>query len=308
MKNPKISIVLPSYNGEKYIAESIQSVIDQSFNDWELIIVNDCSKDKTLEIANSFAKRDSRIRVISNKVNQKLPGSLNIGFENAKGEYLTWTSDDNMYKENALKKMNDYLDANPNTDMVSMNMDIIDENGYLVEVFSDTFVYKRTVEYLMHGCNVGAAFMYRRTIAEKVGNYDTDTFCAEDYDYWCRIALKGRLDYTNDNIYMYRVQRESLTATKQDLVQEKTLKIKQKYAKQFFDKYSYTEKDKAIIWYRASKKDRPVKYNKYYQLIRLKLFLIRLISLFIFWDKKDRKDFRKNKTNSCVYLYSFSRR
>ncbi len=308
MKDPKVSVILPSYNGEKYIKESIQSVIDQSFQDWELIIVNDCSQDKTLEIANSFAEKDGRIIVISNESNRRLPSSLNIGFARARGTYLTWTSDDNIYKNNALEKMCNYLDANPDTDMVAMDMDIIDENGNLVDVFSKYFTFKRTVEYLMHGCNVGAAFMYRRTIADKVGEYDTSTFCAEDYDYWCRIALKGKLDFTNDNIYMYRVQSASLTATKPALVQEKTLRVKQKYAQDFFDKYCYTEKDKALIWYNASKKNRPAEYNRYYGIIRLKSFLVKVASFFIFWDKKLRKNIRKNGMRLYVYTYSFLRK
>ena len=71
MKKPKISVILPSYNGERYIAQSIQSVIDQTEKDWELIIVNDCSTDSTLEIASEFAKKDKRIKIISNKKNSK---------------------------------------------------------------------------------------------------------------------------------------------------------------------------------------------------------------------------------------------
>ena len=105
MKNPKISVILPSYNGERYLAQSIQSVIDQTETDWELIIVNDCSTDSTLEIATKFAKIDRRIKVISNEKNSKLPASLNEGFRRAKGKYLTWTSDDNYYKPDALKKL-----------------------------------------------------------------------------------------------------------------------------------------------------------------------------------------------------------
>lgn len=308
VKKPKVSVVLPSYNGEKYLAEAIQSIINQSFKEWELIIVNDCSQDNTLKIAEAFAKMDNRISIISNKTNQKLPASLNIGFAKAKGIYLTWTSDDNILKRDALDKMCNYLDNHPKTDMISMNMDIIDENGVFLYNFAKSLIYKRTSEALMHGCNVGAAFMYRASVAKKVGKYDTDTFCAEDYDYWCRIALKGKIDYVDDNVYMYRVQSKSLTATKQDLVREKTLKIKQKYAEHFFNKYNYTEKDKALVWFSASKNNRPLKYQKYYYVIKFKLMLVRFASLFLFWNKKIRKDFRQSKKILYVYTYSFSRK
>ena len=86
---PKISIVLPTFNGERYLKSSIHSILSQTFPDWELIIVDDCSTDGTADIIKRYAQSDSRIRVIRNEKNQKLPGSLNIGFSVAKGEYLT---------------------------------------------------------------------------------------------------------------------------------------------------------------------------------------------------------------------------
>ena len=126
---PKISIVLPTYNGEKYIQESIESIINQTFKDWELIIVNDCSNDDTSLIVNEYIKKDNRIRVINNNENKKLPASLNVGFNNAKGEYYTWTSDDNLYKNIALEVMYDFLEKNKKYQMVCAGMNYVDENG-----------------------------------------------------------------------------------------------------------------------------------------------------------------------------------
>ena len=93
---PKVSIVLPTYNGSKFLSRSIESVQEQAETDWELIIVNDCSTDNTLDIAQKYAQQDKRISVITNEQNKKLPASLNVGFSRAKGKYLTWTSDDIM--------------------------------------------------------------------------------------------------------------------------------------------------------------------------------------------------------------------
>ena len=107
---PKVSIVLPVYNGEKYLRESLDSILTQTFSDWELIIVNDCSTDGTQNIIEEYVSKDSRIRTIKNSINQKLPESLNIGFRISTGEYLTWTSDDNMYRPEALEVMTNYLD------------------------------------------------------------------------------------------------------------------------------------------------------------------------------------------------------
>ncbi|MCI5760300.1 MAG: glycosyltransferase family 2 protein, partial [Eubacterium sp.] len=92
----KISIVMPVYNGERYLAGAIRSVLEQSYPNFELIIVNDASTDGSLKIAEVFAAKDDRIRVYTNEHNQKLPRSLNIGFSHCEGELYTWTSDDNL--------------------------------------------------------------------------------------------------------------------------------------------------------------------------------------------------------------------
>ncbi len=232
---PIVSIVLPCYNGARFLRPSVDSVLAQTFPDWELVIVDDCSTDGSGEIADEYAAQDKRIRVIHNQKNHTLPGALNDGFDVTCGKYLTWTSDDNIAKPNWLGVMSEYLDCHPRTDMVCANMDIIDENGVVCDVMRHPYDTPVQTE-LAYRCNVGAAFLYRRTIAERVGKYDADMFCAEDYDYWVRIALNGKIDYINDNIYMYRRTGQSLTATQQEKIWDKTLAVKQKYKYQWLQK------------------------------------------------------------------------
>ena len=196
--NKLVTIVLPTYNGSKFLRDSIESVLNQTYQEWELIIVNDCSTDNTLEIAKEYEAKDDRIKVISNKTNKKLPASLNVGFSLAKGDYYTWTSDDNMYKPNAIKYMVNYLNTNPNTDLISCQFDFIDEEGNFERLFFNGL--KREMIDLTKNCNIGACFMYRREIVQKVGNYDESYFCAEDYEYWCRIALAGNIEYLSENL------------------------------------------------------------------------------------------------------------
>lgn len=221
MATSKISIVLPSYNGSKYIRESINSVLSQTFIDWELIIVNDCSTDNTLDIAKEYAAKDNRITVINNEVNQKLPASLNIGFRQAKGDYLTWTSDDNLYKSDAIKEMYEFLVQNPGYKMVCCDMDIIDSEGNLGEVRKPF----NPVQMRYNNC-VGACFMYHREVLKTVGEYTIGKFCVEDYDYWLRIMRQyGDIGYLNKNLYMYRVHGGSLTFTKRTLIREQLIKL-----------------------------------------------------------------------------------
>ena len=166
-----ISIVLPVYNGSQYIRESIESCLTQTFRDWELIIVNDCSTDESGAIAEEYAAKDERVRVIHNTTNLKLPGSLNVGFRFAKGEYLTWTSDDNRFLPNALQRMIDFLRGHQEYQMVCAAYTCIDSDG---KSMNCDFIPLRTP--LICGNSVGACFLYTRKVYETIGEYDTSTF------------------------------------------------------------------------------------------------------------------------------------
>lgn len=245
---PKISIVLPTYNGSKFLARSIESILNQTEVDWELIIVNDCSTDNTLEIASNYAQKDSRITVITNEENKKLPASLNIGFEKAKGNYLTWTSDDNYYLPNALKTMVGVLDKSDDIAFVYTDLDYIDEEGQLLKHGK-----LKEPETLFEGCCIGACFLYRREIWEKLGKYREDLFCAEDYEYWMRMYTSGqKMVHLPEILYCYARNSASLTSTKQDLVQKRTTQIKLDYV----DKFPISNKKKAASLFKQYKRTR----------------------------------------------------
>ena len=299
-QTPKISVILPSYNGEKYIGQSIQSVIDQTEQDWELIIVNDCSTDNTLKICESFANKDKRIKVISNKINKKLPASLNVGFSVARGKYLTWTSDDNFYRPDAFEKMADYLDCHKDIDLISMAFDVLDEKDNFLYTAYVGQEYKRCQAALICGNNIGAAFMYRKSVADKIGEYDTGTFCAEDYDYWCRIALNGKIGYVSDNVYVYRLQSNSLTATKQTQIQEKTKYIQHKYANAFFNKFKFTESDK-IKFYVNVLHEIP---HEHKQKIRFNRFIAKYFVSLLFFSSKLRHKIKNRLLLKDKYSFS----
>lgn len=219
---PKVSIVLPSYNGEKYIRQSIESVINQTYQDWELIIVNDSSTDNTLAIANEYDNNDSRIKVITNEKNRKLPYSLNVGFRVSTGKYLTWTSDDNSYYPEAIEKMVDFLEHNLDYQMVCAQMNMVDVNGVFIErhiAYDNTFMY-------FNDC-VGACFLYKHSIINVIGEYDESKFCIEDYEYWMRIIKEyGKIGWLEMPLYEYRVHSQSLTGTRKAYIKEQLLKFR----------------------------------------------------------------------------------
>ena len=200
-----ISIVLPVYNGERYLADSIKSILNQTYKDFELIIVNDCSTDSSLEIIEEFARTDPRIIIINNEQNQKLPRSLNIGFSYCHGEYYTWTSDDNLMLPDFCEAMITKL-QNSNADLVFSRCGIVDSNGRRI---GKTELHDDLDEIY---CNniVLASFMYRRKVHDALNGYDTDKFLVEDYDFWLRAYRQFRFAYIPDILYEIRFHGDNL--------------------------------------------------------------------------------------------------
>ena len=214
---------MPVYNGEKYLKQSIESVRQQTYKDWELIIVNDCSTDNSRNIMQSYADTDSRIRIVDNGSNLKLPRSLNAGFREARGKYLTWTSDDNMYKPNALEELSRYLDYNSEIGFVYSDMDVVDA--------SLNFIGEQSLESdrLLYADCIGASFMYRKEVIDKVGEYDPDMFLVEDYEYWIRVSKKFKIGHINKNLYIYRVHDNSLTGTRKKDINKQLYRLRKRH-------------------------------------------------------------------------------
>lgn len=204
-----VSIILPIYNGEKYMRKSIDSIIDQSYIAWELLIIDDGSTDNTHPIAMEYTKKDSRIHYYKNEQNMRLPRTLNRGFSLAKGDYLTWTSDDNYYYPTALEKMVHAL-TSQNKDFVFASCDVINAEGEIVEVIS---VNDHSPKMLVGSNPVGACFMYSRKAYEVTGDYDPELTLVEDFDYWQRIATKFPPVCISEKLYAYRWHDGALTST-----------------------------------------------------------------------------------------------
>ena len=181
--------------------------------------MNDCSTDSTEEIAQRYAKIDKRIRVINNLENKKLPASLNIGFSNAKGQYFTWTSDDNAYAKDAFEKLRKNLIDN-NVDFVFSDYQVIDEEDYIL--------YNQVtgpVEELPYYNNVGACFLYKKEIQEHLKGYNVNKFLVEDYDFWLRVYWEYKMLHISESLYFYRIHAKSLTSERKKEVELAEIKL-----------------------------------------------------------------------------------
>jgi glycosyltransferase involved in cell wall biosynthesis len=217
MAIPLISIVLPTYNGARYLEKSVDSCLAQTFGDFELIIVDDCSTDDTGKIADAYAQADPRVRVIHNPVNKKLPLSLNTGFEQAKGIYHTWTSDDNYYAPEALDVLVREFTAHPETDLVYTDYSLVDDQERVKGTRKFNNIYDGFTEWL--GC--GACFLYKSEIFIANKGYNPGAFLIEDYDFFMRAFLKFKFSYLpRFDLYFYREHESSLTSTQGDVVND----------------------------------------------------------------------------------------
>lgn len=205
-----VSIVLPVYNGAKFLRESIDSVIAQTYKNWELLILDDCSTDESMDIAREYETKDSRIHYYRNEKNLKLPGNLNKGFSLAKGDYLTWTSDDNRYHPCALEIMLTTL-IEKRVGLVFASYQAVDENNKKIQ---DIPVRNGSRGYILGGNEVGACFLYTREVYEVIGDYDTELFLVEDWDFWQRVLQKFPYFAITQVLYDYRWHDASLTSTK----------------------------------------------------------------------------------------------
>lgn len=226
-----VSIVLPVYNQGNFLSKAIEGALNQSYKNIELIIVNDGSTDNTREVIEEYRERDSRIKVVHQE-NKKLPGALNSGFKIASGKYLTWTSADNIQLYKQIETLLDYLKRNPDKGMVFSDYQIICEKGHLLynsnfrtwnQSKEDTSVIRLpdtvTIKnFHESGDNfIGASFLYRKEIADKVGEYDERFFGAEDLDYWLRMHKITEFGHIKDILYKYRVHPSSLGSRYKEL-------------------------------------------------------------------------------------------
>lgn len=213
-KNPKVSVIMPAYNAESYIREAIESILNQTFKDFELIVINDCSTDRTREIVKEFGSKDNRVKLVDNKKNLRIAKTLNAGLKVARGKYIArMDADDYSYPERIDKQVT-LLDSNSQLSLISGNMDICDEDLNIKTrshfPLKDTRIRNVLLQF---NPMVSPAMMWRKEISDNVGGFNTDIL-TEDYMFIMDMSSKGQLENLDDSLLKYRVLNKSFTSTK----------------------------------------------------------------------------------------------
>jgi glycosyltransferase involved in cell wall biosynthesis len=224
----KISIITPVYNGEKYLRQAINSVLAQSFEDWELIVIDDGSIDSTPKILDSYDDpRISRIR----QGNAGESMARNAGLELAKGEYIAFLDADDQYFPNAIRDLSSFLDHYPKLDVVLSDGFLCDEFGNHLTKLSEHRIGIFTgdvLEQIINDPTVVAAVTCTMTRRSTIENYkirfDPNLIIGPDWDFWIHLARYANFGYLDKITCMYRIHQTNITRTsginkrKRDLV------------------------------------------------------------------------------------------
>ncbi|MDQ5981776.1 MAG: hypothetical protein QG570_533 [Patescibacteria group bacterium] len=191
-----ISIILPTYNGSKWIINAVESVIAQSYTDWELLVLDDGSNDSTELIVSQIAQNDPRVRYLKNEENLGIQKTLNKGINESKGEYIARIDDDDRWTDiNKLKNQVAFLEENKDYVLIGTGAILIDEEGKELSKFlmpqKDKDIRRKI---LSKNCFIHSSVLFRKEVALIVGGYDEsgDTRHVEDYDLWLNLGTKGK--------------------------------------------------------------------------------------------------------------------
>jgi glycosyltransferase involved in cell wall biosynthesis len=223
MHTPRVTVLMPVYNGERYVHEAISSILNQTFQDFELLIVNDGSTDNSINIIDSF--NDKRIRVIHNEANIKLIATLNKGLSLAKGQYIARMDCDDISLPKRLEKQFIFMESNPDVAMVGSWIKVVNEYGGLTR----SIKYLTPAEYissvlLFANCFAHPSIFIRSSSLQE--NRYLDSFLhAEDYDLWVRLASCYKVSNLQQFLVKYREHAAGITSKKSEIVFQTTQKI-----------------------------------------------------------------------------------
>lgn len=226
MTTPKISVVMPAYNAEKHIAEAIESILNQTFTDFELLIIDDASTDKTFEIAKDYADKDSRIKIIRNTENLNIGGSLNKGISEAKAEIIARMDADDISLPDRFQKQYDLLQSDPKIAVVGGDIIVLEEDWstHIRKYESDSDKMKKLLVRYMPFAH--PATMYRKQPVVEAGMYDPKKSPSEDMNLWIRLGAKYKFGSVPSPIFKYRMYSTSSSNKKLRKVELNTIKMR----------------------------------------------------------------------------------
>ncbi len=211
MITPEISVLMPAYNAEKYLGVALQSILDQTFTAFELIVIDDGSSDRTWEIIQQYAGRDERIVALKNEKNLKISATLNKGLALARGKYLARMDADDWSYSDRLKKQYDFMESHPDIVLSGGVLEICSEDLKKISLrtyqLEDREIRKKIFRY----SPFAHPLIICRMLALENVRYNNRLFDAEDYDFYFQAGLAGKFGNLADTLLKLRVNDSSMS-------------------------------------------------------------------------------------------------
>jgi teichuronic acid biosynthesis glycosyltransferase TuaG len=212
---PKISIIIPCYNSELFIDRAIKSVLSQTFSDWELLLIDDHSKDNTKKIIESYTQNDKRIKILQTKENSGGPAlPKNIGVENARGKYIAFLDHDDEWLPEKLEKQLIVFENSKDEKLgiVSCGVKLINSSGkkFAVVINSNKNIFPEIL--VRNPIFSNSSVLIKKEVIDTIGERDIELKYSEDYDYWLRVAGAGyNFFYISEPLLKYYFHDNNVT-------------------------------------------------------------------------------------------------
>ena len=215
---PRVSVIMAVHNGEAYLAEAIESVLDQTFRDFEFLIHDDGSTDNTLAILQRYASQDGRITITSG-ANQGLARSLNHLIDRARGDLVARMDADDVCLTERFELQVRHLEREPKCVVLGGGITVMDDAGRVIHDLSVPLNHELIDRNNLRGVTsiCHPTVMMRRDAFQQCGGYDIENLAAEDLDLWLRMAEIGRIANLSDMLLKYRVHGQSISGSKREL-------------------------------------------------------------------------------------------
>jgi len=300
----KISIVIPTYNSSSFIKRSIQSVLNQTFTDWELLVVDDCSTDDTIKIVDEFIKNDSRIKLFKTPSNSGGPATpKNIGLKNAQGEYVAFLDHDDEWFLKKLEKQLKFFETSKNKKLGFVACFFFIKNNTTNKILSQykNFYQGNIIEILARKNFIvtSSCVLVKLKAIKEAGEFDKLFKVSDDWDMWLRISALGyEFDFVPEYLLNYFVHNKNACYGNENFNETKEFVNFYEKHQELFLKYNYY----GIGYYYFSIKNNKLsrKYFIHFLLFKksdskekLKSLAYIILSFFPAWEKTAKKIWRR---------------
>lgn len=226
MNKPIISVIMPVYNAEPYLRLAIESILKQTFRDFEMIIVNDASTDASATIIRRYAKTDPRIHFITHDQNKGLPGALNTALSQAQGKYIARMDQDDISLPDRLKLQFQFLEAHKDITLIGGGYAPFNESGHRINIFHPKSSIEIAWRFISNSYFCHPSIMFRSEALKDIGEYPN--VGAEDFAFFSQFVQRYRCTNLQKILIHYREHQTNYSVTKRDKIRESVKKTFQK--------------------------------------------------------------------------------